>query len=156
VGLFGNLFGIGINKKPRAAGPTLEKGKEHSGTEFRSEAWRKARVKGKAKSTHLVHTDAAFDEDELASFLLGIAVQCRSSWIDWALWNEGASELVLTVKKSGRAYTFPGQDYEAALDFAKAYSKGHFYWIELAQRFGTKGPVALEPEDVPGRARRVL
>jgi len=50
-----------------------------TGTEFRSDAWREAQNRGKTKSPHTTRTDAAFDDEETASFLLGMVVECRSS-----------------------------------------------------------------------------
>jgi hypothetical protein len=121
-----------------------------------AEAARKKETRGRKLSKHLTHTDAKFDEEETANFLLGMEVECRSTWIAAARWTEEASAMVLTVKKTGKGYTFPGIDYDAAKDFAEAYSKGSWYWIEWVGKYGTNGPVALEPEDVPGLARRVL
>jgi hypothetical protein len=99
----------------------------------------------------LVHTDAAFDDDEMAAFLLGIRVSCRSSWIAAAEWDEASSTLILNLAKNGHDYRFRPTDYNAAVDFARAYSKGHWYWIEWRGHLGHDTPAALEPTDLPNR-----
>ncbi len=121
-----------------------------------AEGWRKAKVAKTAKSEHQVHTDAKFDEGDRASFLFGVPTYCNSSWISLAKWDEGASELHLQVTESGNWYTFPGISYDAAKDFADYDSKGMWYWIEWREKYGVNSPVRLEPEDEPGRARRIL
>jgi hypothetical protein len=55
----------------------------------------------------------------------------------------------LQVEKSGRWYTSPGIDWPAAQDFARAFSKGFWYWSEwMGHR--DAGTVALEPGDMLG------
>ncbi len=72
------------------------------------------------------HIDAAFVGDELASFLLGLTVTCRSTWIESARWQEEQAVMTLTV--DGKGYDFPGITYEEAHVFAHYPSKGVWFW----------------------------
>ncbi len=85
------------------------------------------------------HIDAAFNGDELASFLLGLTVPCRSSWIDSARWDEDASNMTLTV--DGKGYDFPGITYDEAQVFAHYPSKGIWFHQIYKGRLGTTSAV---------------
>ncbi len=85
------------------------------------------------------HIDAGFDGEELAGFLLGLTIPCRSSWIDSARWDEDASNMTLTV--DGKGYDFPGIGYEEAQVFAHYPSKGKWFWGVYRGRLGTTAGV---------------
>ena len=81
------------------------------------------------------HVDAAFDGDETAGFLLGLWVECRTTWEGGitAKWDESAG--VMTWKVGGKSYDFPA-DFEIATVFARYGSKGKWYWEEWRGRSG--------------------
>ena len=73
-----------------------------------------------------IHTDAAFNASEEFALLLGEKIPCPH-WITAARWD-GQTEIMTLWCGPYGPYDFPGIDIEAARVFAKADSKGGWYW----------------------------
>jgi hypothetical protein len=77
-------------------------------------------------TTQDLRTDAAFGEGEEFAFLLGEKVATKG-WIVAAQWDEASQVMQLWTETHG-PYDFPNIDLDAARVFAKADSKGGWFW----------------------------
>jgi hypothetical protein len=89
-------------------------------------------------TTQDLTTDAAFDAGQEFAFLLGEKIDTTSSWITAAQWHADSMVMQLWTQTHG-PYDFPGMNLEDARVFAKADSKGAWFWGVYAGR-AQKGP----------------
>jgi hypothetical protein len=156
MGLWDWLTGGAARRRKQAEAERAQRKAARRAREAGAKASREARNRRQAgtRPGGTVHLDAAFDDDEMSDFLLGLAVECRSTWIEQAQWNQQDSVLTLRLRRNGRDYRFPGIGYPEAVHFGQAYSKGHWYWSDWRGHIGVNSPFTLEPALEPGMAHR--
>jgi hypothetical protein len=80
-------------------------------------------------TTQPLHTDAAFTAGEEFAFLLGEQISTPSSWITFAQWFPESDVMRLwVINQDYGPYDFPNVTIDDARVFAKADSKGAWYW----------------------------
>ncbi len=118
---------LGFPRKPARKSPTAKR----MGTPIFGGA--KATHARPGERTYTRHTDAVFTDDERARFFLGEEIQCRSSHVLTAQWDEKNQSLILGYSKDNHMpveyyLAYYPVDLAQAYSFSESPSKGGWRW----------------------------